>query len=81
MRKMKSKYGTIVNVTHHIMLRNLWEYYVTDDKYTDDIVRCVVMGDETECGDVSLSEISPYIITKTKQLENLAPANGWTWVE
>ena len=81
MRKMKTQYGSVLNVVEHIILRNFWEYYVTDDKYTDDIVRCLVMGDEQEIGDVSLSEIKPYIISRTKVLKDLAPASGCTWID
>ncbi len=81
MRKMKNEYGYEVNVTEWFMVKNAWEYYVTDDKYTDDIVRCVVMGFETECGDVSLSEVKPFIIEKTKMLKDIAPATGWSWVD
>ena len=80
MRKMKNKYG-IVNVLEHIILRNYWEYYITDDKFNDDVVRSVVMGDETELGDISLSEIKPYVMSRTKRLDEIAPASGWEWVE
>jgi hypothetical protein len=80
MRKMKNQYG-IVNIVEHIMTRNFWEYYITDDKFTDDIVRAVVMGDETEIGDISLSEIKPYVTSKTKRLNEIMPAEGWEWVE
>jgi len=36
---------------------------------------------EIELGDVSLSEIKPYIISETKDLNDLAPAVRWEWVE
>jgi hypothetical protein len=81
MRKMKTKYGTVLNVVEHIILKNFWEYYVTDEKFTDDIVCCLVMGDEQEIGDVSLSEIKPYVISRTKKLDDIMPASGCEWVE
>ena len=77
---MKSKYGTTINVTEHIILRNGWEYYVTDDKHDKDTIRCVVMGLETEMGDVYLPEIKPYIVSRTRDLNDLAPAEGWEWM-
>ena len=80
MKAMKSKYGTTINVTEHIILRNGWEYYVTDDKHDKDTIRCVVMGLETEMGDVYLPEIKPYIVSRTRDLSDLAPAEGWEWV-
>lgn len=79
MRVMQNSYGK-VNVTEHIILRNGWEYYVTDQKHDEDIVLCVVMGFETEMGDVSLSEIKPYILMRTKNLTELMPCEGWRWV-
>jgi hypothetical protein len=81
-RKMK-KGKTTLTVTRHIMTRNMWEYYLTDDvmEGTDgDIVRALVMGIETELGDVSLKELKPYMISNTADLSELAPAGGWSWV-
>ncbi len=75
-----TKDETKLKITEHIILRNFWEYYVTDEKHSDDIVQCLVMGFETELGDVSLEEIRPYILTRTKKLEEVAAAPGWDWV-
>lgn len=81
MKKMKSEVG-IINVVEHIILRNFWEYYITDETFGDDgdIVQALVMGYETELGDISLDEIKPYIISRTKNLEEVMPAEGWRWV-
>lgn len=79
MRTMINENGTKINVIEHIMLKNMWEYYVTDDKHNDDIVRCLVMGFETELGDVSLSEINPYVLIRTKNLNEVMPASDWRW--
>jgi len=38
------------------------------------------MGFETEYGDVSMKEISPYIICRTRKLDELMPAPNWEWV-
>jgi hypothetical protein len=78
MRQMV-KGETVLNITEHIITSNKWEYYVTDNRFSDDIVCCLVMGFETEIGDVSLSEITPYIISRTKNLNDILPAEGWEW--
>ena len=80
MRKMTNG-TTTITVTAHIILKNFWEYYVTDDKWTDDIVRCLVLGAEDEIGDVSLDEIAPYKLCQTENLGEVAPAPGWSWVK
>ena len=67
-----------INVTEHIILRNFWEYYITDEEFTSGIKRALVLGYETELGDVSLSEIKPYAISRTRDLD-IMPAPGWTW--
>jgi predicted CDP-diglyceride synthetase/phosphatidate cytidylyltransferase len=81
MRKMKhKKTGTILNVVEHVITKNYWEYYITDEHFNDDIVAALVMGFETEIGDISLSEIKPYMMTRTKDLSEVMPAEGWHWV-
>lgn len=82
-RNMRNKHGTRLRVTRHIVLKNMWEYYVTDDRFDADTVRCLVVGFETELGDVYLPEIKPYIISDTKSEglpEGLMAAPGWEWV-
>lgn len=80
MRKMKNEFGS-VNVKEHWMTRNFWEYYITDEDFDEDIVRAVILGDETDIGDISKSEILPFVISKTKKLNGIMPAPGWSWVE
>ena len=82
MRKMENiKTGTVINVTKHIILKNFWEYYITDDQHSEDIVQALVMGYETELGDVSLKEIKPFTVSETKNLKDVMPASGWRWVD
>jgi hypothetical protein len=38
MRKMQNSYGSQITVVEHIILKNGWEYYVTDDKFDDGIM-------------------------------------------
>ena len=81
MKKMTHKNGTELTITEHIITRNNWEYYVTNEKFNDDIVCCLVLGFEDEIGDVSLSEIRPHVISRTKDLEEVMAAPGWSWIE
>ena len=83
MRKMV-KGNLKLNVVEHIILRNMWEYFVLanepDTHAADpDIVYALVMGFENEIGTVSLSEIKPYIISRTSNLEEIMPADGYQW--
>ena len=79
---MKNKYGTEVNVISFFMTKgNMWEYFITDNKYTDDIVTAVVAGFEVEMGDVSLSELKPYIMVQSNDLSEAMPAPGWSWAD
>ncbi len=82
MRTMVNQKGTKFNVIEHIIIKNFWEYYVIDDpNNTEDIKFCLVIGDEIELGDVSMSEIRPYVISRTKQLnEVMPPAANYSWV-
>ena len=81
MRTME-KNGMKINVVEHIIVKNFWEYYVTDeDTGENDIKFCLVMGHETELGDVWMPELQPFIITKTKHLKEVMPASGWNWVD
>lgn len=82
MRVMKNK-SSQLNIVKHIITKGFWEYYITDNVFSEDgdIVQAVVMGFETEIGDISLSEIKPYIISQTKQLSNTMPATGWRWID
>ena len=79
MRKLISSYGTEVKVEEHIIVKNFWEFYLT--KGTGDIRFGVVYGDEVEAGDVCMSEIKPFILTRTKDLSNIQPPPGWHWEE
>lgn len=74
------KDGTKINVVEHIMTKNFWEYYITDeDTGSADRKFALVMGDYVELGDVSLSEIQSFIIARTKDMSEVFPAKGWKW--
>ena len=73
-----------LNVVEHIMTTNMWEYYILanepDTHAPDpDIVYALVMGFEDEIGTVSMSEIKPYIMSRTTNINDLFPATGYQW--
>jgi hypothetical protein len=84
MRKMKASWmSKPVNVYGWAMTVNGWEYYFLDNK-KGDIREAYVCGDANEQGDVSLSELRPYIRSITfndSDLQDLAPAFDCQWVD
>lgn len=74
--------GSVLNVQRHYILVNGWEYYL-EKPDEDGISFGLVMGDETELGDVSIDEIRPYILTvcEPKDSDEIFPAEGWQWQE
>ena len=85
MRKMV-KGNLKLKVVEHIILRNMWEYYILADEPDThapdpDIVYALVMGDHDEIGTVSLSEIGPHILTRTTELNTIFPAAGYSWAD
>ena len=82
MRKaINKKLNITINVVEHIMTRNLWEFYITDNKHDDDIVEALVMGHETELGDISINSIKPFISMRTYDMSGLLPPEGYEWVK
>ncbi len=83
MRKMKSvEFGTILEISQHIITKNFWEYYLTEEETNDDDVKFgYVMGFENELGYVYLPEIKPYILSSTKNLKEVMPADGYEWID
>ena len=71
-----------LEVVEHIILKNFWEYYVINAKNIDDddIKLCLVIGFETEIGYVSMDEIKPYILSRSKKLDNIMPPPNYNWV-
>lgn len=83
MRTMKNqKTGQELQVIKHIILKNFWEYYIiaADTNDTENqVYLCLVLGEETELGDVYLPEIKPYLASITSNLSEVMPAPGWAW--
>ena len=67
-----------VEVTRHIMTKNMWEYYL-EEPDENGIAFGVVMGFDTELGYVDMEEIAPYIISSTENMDEIMPASGWNW--
>ena len=83
MRKM-IKGNLKLDVVEHIILRNMWEYFVLanepDTHAPDpDIVYALVMGFNDEIGTVSMSEIEPHVFSRTSDLDGILPASGYQW--
>ena len=70
-----------LEIVEHFILTNYLEYFILkDDEYaTEDIKAAVVMGDSIEIGDVSLSEMKPYIVSRTSNFSEIMPAAGYKW--
>ena len=69
-------------VAQHIILRNMWEYYLEEpDK--NGIAFGYVMGFANEWGCVDMKEIEPYIIRSTKgtALNEIMPPEGYYWAD
>ena len=75
-----------LDVVEHIILRNMWEYFVLanepDTHAPDpDIVYALVMGFNDEIGTVSMSEIEPHVFSRTSDLDGILPASGYQWAD
>ena len=79
MRQMTNEHGTVLDVIEHVILSNMWEYYILEAADVDGIAFALVVGDYTEMGTVSMDEIQPYILTRTTQLDGIMPAPQWAW--
>ena len=70
-------------MVEHIILKNMWEYYILADEDGDEpdseIKYALVMGFEDEIGSVSMSEIKPYIVSRITDLSDIMPATGYKW--
>ena len=70
--------GDTFTVHQHIILKNFWEYYLGEtDKHG--VAFGFVMGFENEWGSVYLPEIEPYIISNTKNLDEVMAPVGYYW--
>jgi hypothetical protein len=80
-RKMKRVDGESVVTVHAFgVTKHFWEYYILDNAKSDYRL-ALVEGFEQEMGDISMSEIKPYLLSFTHDVSEIAPAPGWEWVD
>lgn len=72
---------TTLNVVAHAMLKNFWEFYITETPDDTGVGWALVCGDEVELGTFDWNEIKPFLQTYTTKLEELMPPIGWQWAE
>lgn len=73
--------GEVKTVYGFFITRNFWEYYLLDNDKTNDYRFALVHGYETEMGDVSMSEVKPYIVASSNDLADVMPPIGWRWAD
>ena len=67
-------------VAQHIILRNMWEYYL-EEADENGIAFGYVMGMANEWGSVDINELKPYTISTAKgtALDEIMPPEGYYW--
>ena len=80
MRLMKNDNGEF-EVHEHIITKNMWEFYMLGEPNEDNVAFALVCGEEDELGFVSLDEIGPFIISRTKEMNGIMPAPGYSWID
>lgn len=73
--------SSTVEVVEHVMLRNMWEYYLIEPADDDGIAFALVCGIDVEFGSVYQSDIDQYGISRTTQLDEILPPVGWSWAD
>lgn len=70
-----------LNIVGHAILRNFWEYYITELPNEDGIGMALVMGDYDEYGSITQYDIDTHGISYTTQLDDILPATGYSWAD
>ena len=70
-----------LKVIAHAILRNMWEYYITESSDGDGILWALVVGDYTEYGTVAQYDIDKHGISYTTDLTDLLPPPEWQWCD
>ena len=79
--------NSTLNVVAHVILRNMWEYYITELPDDTGIGWALVMGDTVEYGSIAQADIDAYGISYTTKLDDtdrmfpLMPPIGWEWAD
>ena len=77
--RVMKKGNAKLKVIAHVILKNFWEYYVTESPDDDGVMWALVVGDAIEYGTVSQYDIDKHGISYTTDLDDLEPAPGWEW--
>ena len=78
MRQMQ-KGNAKLDVVAHVILSNMWEYYITESPDDDGRLWALVVGDAVEYGTVAQYDIDKHGISYTTDLRELLPPPGWQW--
>tara|TARA_B100000131_G_scaffold192095_1_gene184639 strand:+ start:203 stop:457 length:255 start_codon:yes stop_codon:yes gene_type:complete len=73
--------GNTLDVVAHVMMRNMWEYYITELPNENGIGWALVCGDVVEYGSIAQADIDAYGISYTTNLDELMPPVGWAWAD
>ena len=76
----------VITVIEHIMLKNMWEYYVLKEPgypLGDDVQWVFAMGFENEYGTFSRSEMreADAVWHQTRDMSGMAPPEGFRWLD
>ena len=76
----KPVHASKFEVAKHIILRNMWEYYI-EEPDQNGVAFGYVMGVENEWGSVYMPEIKPYItsIVRGDELNYIMPPFNYYW--
>tara|TARA_Y100000004_G_scaffold179899_1_gene223999 strand:+ start:2062 stop:2412 length:351 start_codon:yes stop_codon:yes gene_type:complete len=74
----KMVHSSRFEVDLHIIAKNFWEYYL-EEPDSNGIAFGYVMGDFNEWGSVDVNELKPYIISSTRNLDEVMPPVGYQW--
>jgi hypothetical protein len=74
----KMVHSSRFEVNLHIITQNFWEYYL-EEPDSNGVAFGFVMGDFNEWGSVDVNELKPYIISSTRDLDEVMPPVGYQW--
>jgi hypothetical protein len=69
-----------LKVVKHVILRNFWEYFITEMPNESGVGMAYVVGDYDEYGTFAQYDVDKHGISSTEELSELMPAPGWEWV-
>ena len=70
-----------LKVVKHVILRNFWEYFITEKPDETGVGMAYVVGDYDEYGTFAQYDVDKHGISETVELDELLPAPGWEWVD